>query len=159
MFVAMKLFALLATISDPHPGPSQPRAALHAATQAGAEAARLGDQIGRIAVGYRADLTLIDMKDPSWVPHNSAVRQLVHIEAGRGVNHVVVDGRIVLRDRRLMTIDENEIYEAVEAVMPNFRKDLAAASARVERLQPWLDKADRLATHAELDINRYYIPF
>jgi guanine deaminase len=159
MFMAMKLYALLATISDPHPGPSQPRAAFHAATQAGAEAARLGDQIGRVAVGYRADLTLIDLKDPSWVPHNSAVRQLVHIEAGRGVNHVVVDGRVVLRDRRLATIDEDEIYEAVEAVMPGFRRDLAAASARVERLQPWLDKAHRLATDAELDINRYYIPF
>jgi 5-methylthioadenosine/S-adenosylhomocysteine deaminase len=159
MFVAMKLYALLATISDPHPGPSQPRAALYAATQAGAEGARLGDRIGRIAEGYRADLTLIDMKDPSWVPCNSAVRQLVHIEAGRGVNHVVVNGQIVLRNRRLATIDEDEIYEAIEAVMPNFRKDLAAASARVERLQPWLDKAHRLATDAELDIDRYYIPF
>jgi guanine deaminase len=159
MFMAMKLYALLATVSDPHPGPSQPRAALHAATQAGADAARLGDRIGRIAVGCEADLTLIDMKDPSWVPHNSAVRQLVHIEAGRGVDHVIVGGRVALRDRRLVTIDEDEIYEAVAAVMPNFRKDLAAASARVERLQPWLDKAHRLVSDAELDIERYYIPF
>ncbi len=38
---------------------------------------------------------------------NSAARQLVHVEAGRGVRHVVVDGRVVVRDRKLTTIDES----------------------------------------------------
>ena len=107
MFVAMKLFALLASVSDPIPGPPQAAAALRAATEAGAEGARLGHVIGHIAPGYKADLTLIAMDDPSWSPLNSAVRQLVHVEAGRGVRHVIVDGKIVVRDRRLTTIDED----------------------------------------------------
>ena len=93
------------------------------------------------------------------MPQNSAVRQLVHIEAGRGVNHVVVNGQIVLRNRRLATIDEQEIYDAVEAVIPNFRKDFAVVSERVARLQPWLDKAHRQSVAAPMDIDRYYIPF
>ena len=79
---------------------------LRAATEAGAQGARLGNAIGRIAPGYRADLTLIDMSDPSWSPCNSAVRQLVHIEAGRGVRHVIVDGTVVVRDRQLTTVKE-----------------------------------------------------
>jgi cytosine/adenosine deaminase-related metal-dependent hydrolase len=62
MFMAMKLFALLAAVIDPIPGPPQAVAALHAATEGGAESARLGDVLGRIAPGFKADLTLIDMQ-------------------------------------------------------------------------------------------------
>src|ERR1700681_2729758 len=152
MFVAMKLFALLAAVSDPNPGPPQAVAALRAATEAGAEGARLGDVLGRIAPGLKADLTLIDMRDPTFSPMNSAARQLVHIEAGRGVRHVIVDGRMVVRDRQLRTIDESTIYEAVKGVMPEFRRDFATISQRVAKLQPFLDRAHRKIMAAELDI-------
>jgi guanine deaminase len=154
MFVAMKLYALLAAISDPIPGPPQAAGAIRSATEAGADGARMGHRLGRIAVGYKADLTVIDMRDPSWTPLNSAARQLVHVEAGRGVKHVIVDGRVVVRDRRLVTIDEATIYEAVAAVMPSFRADFAAISERVARLQPWLDQAHQQIMSADLDIER-----
>jgi guanine deaminase len=157
MFVAMKLFALLAAVSDPIPGPPQTTSAIRSATEAGADGARLGHVIGRIAVGFKADLTLIDMNDPSWSPMNSAARQLVHVEAGRGVRTVVVDGSVIVRDRRLTTVDETTIYEAVKAVMPGFRKDFADISARVAKLQPWLDRAHKQIMDAELDIER--LPF
>jgi 5-methylthioadenosine/S-adenosylhomocysteine deaminase len=157
MFVAMKLFTLLAAISDPIPGPPQAVAALRAATEAGADGARLGKTLGRIAAGFKADLTLIDTKDPTFSPMNSVARQLVHIEAGRGVRHVICDGRIVVRDRQLATVDETTIYEAVKAVMPEFRRDFSAISQRVAKLQPWLDRAHRQIMAAELDIER--LPF
>ena len=127
MFVAMKLFTLLAAVSDPIPGPPQAVAALRAATEAGADGARQGDTLGRIAPGFKADLTLIDTKDPTFSPMNSAARQLVLIEAGRGVRHVIVDGKVVVRDRQLTTIDETTIYEAVKVVMPEFRRDFAGS--------------------------------
>jgi len=157
MFMAMKLFTLLAAVSDPMPGPPQAIAALRAATEAGADGARLGNTLGRIAPGFKADLTLIDMKDPTFSPMNSAARQLVHIEAGRGVRHVICDGKIVVRDRQLTTIDETTIYEAVKAVMPEFRRDFSAITQRVAKLQPWLDRAHRQIMAAELDIER--LPF
>jgi len=157
MFMAMKLFTLLAAVSDPIPGPPQAVAALRAATEAGADGARLGEVVGRIAPGFKADLTLIDTRDPSFSPMNSAARQLVHLEAGRGVRHVIVDGKIVVRDRRLTTVDEATIYEAVEAVMPNFRRDFTTISQRVAKLQPFLDRAHRQIMAAELDIER--LPF
>jgi 5-methylthioadenosine/S-adenosylhomocysteine deaminase len=159
MLMAMKLFALLAAASDPVPGPPQAAAAIGAATVAGAQSARLGHVIGRIAPGYKADLTLIDMNDPSWSPLNSAARQLVHVEAGRGVRHVVVDGAVVVRDRRLTTIAEDDIYDAVEAVMPGFRRDFAAISERVKRLQPWLDQAHQRIVSTEIGLERIHIPF
>jgi guanine deaminase len=157
MFVAMKLFTLLAAVSDPIPGPPQAVTALKAATEAGAEGARLGNTIGRIAPGFKADLTLIDTRDPTFSPMNSAARQLVHIEAGRGVRHVIVDGRVVVRDRALTTVDEATIYEAVKVVMPEFRRDFSTISQRVAKLQPWLDQAHRKIMAAELDIER--LPF
>jgi guanine deaminase len=157
MFVAMKLFALLAAVSDPIPGPPQAVAALRAATEAGAQGARQGHMLGRIAPGFKADLTVIDLRDPTFSPMNSVARQLVHIEAGRGVRHVIVDGKVVVRDRQLESVDELTIYEAVKAVMPHFRRDFATISQRVAKLQPWLDRAHRRIMAAELDIER--LPF
>jgi guanine deaminase len=154
MFVAMKLFALLAAVSDPIPGPPQAITALRAATESGADGARLGHILGRIATGFKADMTLIDMRDPSWSPMNSAIRQLVHIEAGRGVRTVIVDGKVVVRDRQLTTIDETTIYDAVKTVMPAFRRDFATISERVAKLQPWLDRAHQQIMTADLDIER-----
>jgi guanine deaminase len=157
MFMAMKLFALLAAISDPMSGPPQAVPALRAATEGGAEGARLGDLLGRIAPGFKADLTLIDTRDPTFSPMNSAARQLVHIEAGRGVRHVIVDGKVVVRDRQLTTVSESTIYDAVRAVMPEFRRDFATISQRVAKLQPWLDRAHHRIMAAELDVDR--LPF
>ena len=88
---------------------------------------------------------------------NSVARQLVHIEAGRGVRHVIVDGKVVVRDRQLTTVDESTIYDAVKAVTLEFRGDFATISQRVAKLQPWLDRAHRRIMAAELDIDR--LPF
>ncbi len=154
MFVAMKLYALLAAISDPVPGPPQAAAAIRSATEAGAEGARMGHMLGKIAVGFKADLMLIDTRDPTWTPLNSVARQLVHVEAGRGVQHVIVDGAVVVRERKLASIDESTIYDAVDVVMPGFRRDFEAISARVAKLQPWLDKAHGQILSAALDIDR-----
>jgi hypothetical protein len=73
------------------------------------------------------------------------------------VRHVIVDGKVVVKDRRLTTVDETTIYEAVQAVVPTFRKDFATISERVAKLQPWLDRAHRKIMDAELDIER--LPF
>ena len=81
-------------------------------------------QSGGLRRTPRLIFTLIDMNDPSWSPMNSAARHLVHVEAGRGVRHVIVDGNVVVRDRRLTTMNEDDIYSAVETVMPDFRRDI-----------------------------------
>ena len=154
MFMAMKLFALLAAINDPMPGPAQAVAALQSATIQGAEGARLGHLIGRLAPGFKADLSILDLADPSYVPLNSMARQLVHIEAGRAVKHVMVDGSWVIKDRRLTTIDEAGVFAEVADIMPTFRQDFAAIQARVRTLQPWLDEAHLKMDQADVGIDR-----
>jgi 5-methylthioadenosine/S-adenosylhomocysteine deaminase len=73
------------------------------------------------------------------------------------VRHLIVEGEVVVRNRRLTRVDETTIYEAVKAVMPTFRRDFATISQRVAKLQPWLDRAHRRIMAAEFDIER--LPF
>jgi guanine deaminase len=154
MYAAMKLFALLASVSDLRKSPPLAVEAFRAATEGGAQGARLGHLIGKISPGYKADLSILDLSDPSFVPLNSAVRQLVHIEGGRAVRHVMVDGRWVIKDRRLMTIDEEAIYAEVAEVMPTFSKDFTEITKRIARLQPWLDEAQQKIQEADVGIDR-----
>jgi guanine deaminase len=154
MYAAMKLFSLLATVGDLRKGPPPALEALKAATEGGAQGARLGHLIGKLAPGYKADLSILDLSDPSFVPLNSVVRQLVHIEGGRAVRHVIVGGNWVIKDRRFVTIDEAAIFAEVEAVMPTFRKDFADITARIARLQPWLDEAQHKIQDTDVGIER-----
>jgi guanine deaminase len=156
MFQAMKLFCLLAAISDAEPGPPQAEAAFHAATQGGARTALLDSDVGVIEPGFRADLVVLNLMDPTFVPLNSAVRQLVYSEAGRGVETVVVDGRVVLREGRLETMDEAEILREVAELQPGFIEDFNAISARVEALDPYIREAHRRTWAEDVGTNRIF---
>ena len=88
LFQSMKLYALLAAAGSAegaHPGAP---AAFRAATLGSAAALGLGGEIGRLEPGRKADITLLDLYDPAFVPLNDATRQLVFSEAGRAVRHV-----------------------------------------------------------------------
>jgi 5-methylthioadenosine/S-adenosylhomocysteine deaminase len=76
------------------------------ATVLGAEAVGLGDRVGSIEVGKRADLVLHDLTAPQFTPRaTDPVRQLVWASDGRTVTDVVIDGRVVVRDRACVTVD------------------------------------------------------
>lgn len=155
-FQAMKLFALLAHVSNPHPGPSQADQALHAATRGGAHAVHMDDEIGQIEAGFRADLVLLDLQDPSFVPLNSAVRQMVYSESSRAVKTVLVDGRIVIKDGVLQTVDPAQLLKRVAEVMPRFRRDYAEIGARTEKLAPYVLEAHHRIWAEDVGGNRLF---
>jgi len=147
LFQAMKLFALLAGEGG--------EKAFAAATVGGAQALGLGDEIGRIAPGRKADITLLSLRDPAFAPLNDAVRQLVYTEPGRSVRHVIVDGRLVLENGRAATIDEDALYADVERLMPALLADLAAIRSRNERLLPYVEEAHRRTMVLDLGMDRF----
>jgi guanine deaminase len=155
MFQAMKLFSGLTAVSHPEPGPPSAADALRAATLAGAKGARLEGKLGAIKAGYAADFSLLDLSDPSFVPLNSAARQVVYTESGRAVRTVVVDGQVVLRDGRLTQVDQDELRGAVERVMVGLRKDMARVGGKVEEIHSYLMEAYRRVWAADVGINRY----
>ena len=75
-----------------------------AATTAGAAA--LGrDDIGRLEAGCKADLVMVDLKHPMMQPRRDPVRSMVYAAAERAVDRVYVDGRLVVRDGTVLTMD------------------------------------------------------
>lgn len=156
MFQAMKLYCLMAAISDPNPGPDQAVNAFHAATVGGALTAGMADELGAIEPGYLADLVLLNLKDPSFVPLNSAVRQLVYTEGGRGVETVIVNGEVVLRDGVFEVMDEEAIFQEVAEIMPEFLKDYSKVAERAERLRPYIEKAHKRIWAEDVGMNRLF---
>lgn len=156
MFQAMKLFASMTAISRPDPGPDQANHAWRAATRGGAHALGRDHDLGRVEVGYVADLATIDLSDPSYVPLNSAVRQLVYVESGRGVVDVVVGGRVVLKDRRLTTMDPDALVERVRELAPAYLADFEVVKARTEKLRPYLLEAHQRTWQTDVGLNRLF---
>lgn len=155
MFQTMKAFASLAAITDPEPGPPSAADTIRVATLGGARAVALDGQVGAIKPGMKADLQVIDLTAPPYVPLNSVARQTVFSEGGESVQTVIVDGRVVMENRRLTTIDEAAIRDAVEAVMPTLRADIAAVRERTDRMYPALLEAWRRSWKVDVGLNRY----
>ena len=123
----MRMLCLLPAVTDPEPHPVNAAYALTAATLHGAKAVGLDGQVGALKAGMAADLMILDLNEPAFVPFNSAARQIVYAEAGRAVETVLVAGRPVVRDGKLVTVDEAALAaEAAELIAPAFRREVAA---------------------------------
>jgi Cytosine deaminase and related metal-dependent hydrolases len=105
----MKLAAILhkAVALDPLIVPAE--TVLEMATINGARALGLEHEIGSLEVGKKADLIVVDLERLHTTPSVNPVSTLVYAATGGEVETVVVDGRIVVRDRQLLTMDEHEI--------------------------------------------------
>ena len=155
MFQVMKLFSLLAAVSSPEQTQVTAAEAFKAATLGGARTAGLGETVGSLRPGRRADLVLIDLADQAWVPFNSAVRQLVYSESGRGVRTVIVDGRVVVENGRIITVDEGALREEIERLMPRVRSDVDRLRAGYSQVRGYIDTAQRQARGVKLPVDRY----
>jgi 5-methylthioadenosine/S-adenosylhomocysteine deaminase len=97
---------------DPQMFPAEK--AYEMATIGGAKAIGLQDEIGSLEVGKRADAVLHDTDRPEWRPLLNVINQLVWSADGRGVHTVVVDGRVVVEDGRMTTIDEAALWREAQ---------------------------------------------
>ncbi len=155
VFQAMKMFCLLAAVSEPEPGPGLAHEVLRHATLGNARTAGLERELGAIRPGYKADLILIDLDDVAYLPYNSAARQLVYTESGRAVESVIVDGRIVMKDRKVKTIDEDALRREVAGLMRHFIADYEAIVASRKRALPYMLEAHRKVWQADVGMNRF----
>lgn len=107
LFSEMRLLAKLASFREKRPGALSAREVLDIATRGGAEALGLGDEIGELAVGKKADLILLDRTGIGWGPlsSNNPFTALVYSVNGLHVTDTMVDGQWLLRDRQWTTLD------------------------------------------------------
>jgi 5-methylthioadenosine/S-adenosylhomocysteine deaminase len=111
------------------------REAALAATEGSARALGFDGRIGRLAPGYKADIVMLDLDHPNWLPFNDPVNQLVHTEDGTAVASVMIGGRLVVDERRLVGFDLDRLRRRVEAA----RDRLAAANIDNRRLYDALE--------------------
>jgi 5-methylthioadenosine/S-adenosylhomocysteine deaminase len=155
VFQAMKLFCLIAAVSEPEPGPPLAHEVLRHATIGNARTAGLQGRLGAIRPGYKADLVLIDLDDVAYLPFNSAARQLVFTEAGRGVDSVIVDGRVVVRERKVTTIDEDALRREVASLMRHFVADYDRVVESRKHALPYMREAHRRMWEGDIGMNRF----
>lgn len=98
---------------DPQMFPAEK--AYEMATLGGAQAMRMENEIGSLEPGKRADVVLHDADRPEWRPLLNVMNQLVWSADGRGVHTVVCDGRVVVEDGAMTTVDEAALYAAAQS--------------------------------------------
>jgi guanine deaminase len=137
MFEAMRLAAFVSRVFDRAPedwiGAAE---AIRLATEGSAAVLGMGELIGRIAPGYKADLVFLDLDHVNLVPLNSAVNQLVNTEDGAAVRDVMVGARFVLRDGVLPGLDWPRIAARAREAAARLAAANAGARQAAESLAP-----------------------
>jgi cytosine/adenosine deaminase-related metal-dependent hydrolase len=110
-----------------------PETVLEMATIHGAASLLMERRIGSIEAGKRADLVLYDRDRPEWRPLLNPLNNLVYAATGSSVRSVMIDGRLVLDEGRITTVDERAIYERVEVLA---REQVRRAGLTIESRWP-----------------------
>jgi 5-methylthioadenosine/S-adenosylhomocysteine deaminase len=109
MFQEMRLAALLQkSLHGPEAMPAA--TVLEMATLGGARALGLGDEIGSLEIGKRADIIIVNPRNLHSTPHTDPVSSLVYSAHSSDVEACLVDGRILMTDKELVTMDREMIF-------------------------------------------------
>jgi 5-methylthioadenosine/S-adenosylhomocysteine deaminase len=104
--------------------------AFELATIRGAEALHLESEIGSIEVGKRADLVVVERDSLNQIPLVNIYSDLVYATKASDVQTVVINGRIVMRNRKLLTLNEKEIKASARVLREKILKSLSAPAAQ-----------------------------
>ncbi|HLM46568.1 MAG TPA: amidohydrolase [Myxococcaceae bacterium] len=108
--------------------------ALDIATRGSAKTLGQGDRIGTLAPGYQADIILVDTRGAHWSPPHNLMAGLVYSARASDVDTVMVDGRVILRERRLLSIDKERVLAEVAGTMERMAQRVP--EARIQHYKP-----------------------
>lgn len=142
MFEVMKLAALLPKI---HHGyfDRWPRAfdIFKMATANGAKIAKKEEELGTLRIGSRADLAILDLQGPSFLPVGEIQRNLVYSENGRSVHTVIAAGKIILEKGKLTNVNEADLREEILAGAARLKKEHRSVFEKAQEIYPYFQKA------------------
>lgn len=93
------------------------------ATINGAKALGLSEEIGSLEVGKKADIAILNLNTPSLTPRNNLLAGLSYSANGSEVETVIIDGKITMENRRVLTMDEEVVYEKVNEIITRMGLD------------------------------------
>jgi 5-methylthioadenosine/S-adenosylhomocysteine deaminase len=111
LFEEIKISSILHKGFNLDPTVVKAKQAFDFATKNGAKA--LNIMAGEIKEGYLADIVLINLDKPYLYPKENILSHLVYAFNG-SVDDVIIDGKIVMKDKKILTVDEEKVYEKVE---------------------------------------------
>jgi len=126
-----------------------------AATEGSARALGFDGRLGRLAPGYQADIVFLDLGHPNWIPTNDPTNQLVHTEDGSAVRDVMIGGRMIVKDRRVTTVDLAALQREAETARSRLTQVNAPTRALSERLAPVVGRYCPGLAHMPYHIDRY----
>lgn len=135
MFEALKCCALVQKGAWEDAAKISAQQVLDIATLGGARCLRLEHELGSIEVGKRADFFLFDPRDVRSAPWHEPVSTIVYSGGERNVTATVVAGRVLMRDRTLLTVDEAGLIEEAQAAADALRG--RAATGYLLHARPW----------------------
>ena len=109
MFEEMDLAAKLQKVTTMNPQALPAAAALEMATIRGARALGMEKEIGSLELGKRADMIAVRIDRPHAQPLYDPVSQMVYALKGSDVRDVMVNGKLVVRDAKILTLDERQV--------------------------------------------------
>ena len=116
MWEEMRLAAFLQKVDRMDTEVMPAATVLAMATRGGAAATGLGSVVGSIEVGKRADIIQVAFDDVHHVPTYDVISHLVYVTDEQDVSSVIVDGKVLMRDRKLLTIDTDRVAAEAKAL-------------------------------------------
>jgi 5-methylthioadenosine/S-adenosylhomocysteine deaminase len=132
LFGEMNSLAKAHKVASMNPTLMDAETTLHLATQGGASVLGGAGRIGTLEIGKKGDLIVLDLKQPHLTPLYNIPSHLVYAARGGDVIHSVINGRIVMRDRRLLTLREDDCLAAITEIskrIPDSRQEKISDNA------------------------------
>lgn len=155
IFEAMKTTALLhkVTMPDYKRWPNA-KDVFKAATVGGAKSTRRIDHTGSIEEGKKADLVFYDLNSIAFTPTNDLLNHLVYCENGEDIVRVMVNGKTVVKDGKILTVDEKAILNELRAELPGFYEKYKAAKEWADKMFPYVQQVYEKSYTQSTNLNR-----
>jgi 5-methylthioadenosine/S-adenosylhomocysteine deaminase len=124
MFQEMDSAAKLHKVHRADPTVMDAKTVLKMATCGGANTLGMGGSVGCLAPGMKADIVIVDLRKPHLTPLYNVYSHLVYAANGADVETVLINGRVVMRDRQLLTINEEKVMESVRSIAAHVKESL-----------------------------------
>ena len=118
----------------------------------------LRDNIGKIEVGFAADLVFIDTMNILWQPIRNLMTQLVYMETGQNIVRVMVDGETVVKDGKSLLIDESALIQEAVEISEKLSATTKDEFVRLEQQHPYFRKMYLREIKKDIGMNRFIRP-
>ena len=117
MLEEMKITALLHKINKLDPNIASAQTVLDMATINGAKALDLEKEIGSLEKGKKADIVFLDFEKSHLIPKHNLISHLVYSANGSDVDTVFINGKMIMKDRKIRKINEKEVFDKVKKII------------------------------------------